>query len=79
MDEYWATKPNGDLCQVKAYGEHCKDYDAIYIDDSLNRAEQRLAVIHEALEMSLPHIKHSKLDIACIKIIEALQAGRFIK
>ena len=79
MTDYRAEKPNGDLCKVKAYSGHCKQYDAIYVDDSLNQTEQRLAIIHEALELSLPRTKHSKLDIAAIKITEALQAGKFLK
>jgi len=79
LSEHRVDMPNGDLCKIKAYAEHLKGYDAIYIDDSLNRMEQRFALVHEALELSLPRTKHSKLDIAAIKIIEALQAGKFLK
>jgi len=34
MTGYKAEKPNGNLEPVRAYAEHCKQYDTIYLDDS---------------------------------------------
>jgi len=79
MSAYKVEKPNGVLEPVKACAEHCKQYDSIYLDDSLNREEQRLSLIHEVLDMYLPRVKHSRFDTLSIKIIEALQAGKFLK
>ena len=79
MTNYKAEKPNGILEPVKAYSEHCKQYDTIYLDDSANRETQRLCLIHEVLDMYLPRVKHSRFDTLAIKIIEALQVGDFLK
>ena len=79
MTGYKAEKPNGNLEPVRAYAEHCKQYDTIYLDDSLNMEQQRLSLIHEVLDMYLPRVKHSRFDTLSIKIIEALQAGKFLE
>ena len=79
MTDYRAEKPNGNLEPVRAYSEHCKQYDTIYLDDSINMEQQRLSLIHEVLDMYLPRVKHSRFDTLSIKIIEALQAGKFLE
>lgn len=72
LSNFVVTNEHGDNCIIEGYAEHCKQYDAVYIEQSLNLEKQRLCVIHEILELCLPRMSHKRIDQVAIQLIEGL-------
>ena len=48
----------------------------VYIDSRLTPEQQRFTLFHEVIELTLPHIKHSRIDQLVIALIEAEEQWR---